>query len=91
MMSNKEFKHWLDMIFDCACSDKTFIGLETAKRIKARTIQLLELDTPKKPVFDTNKIIHSMGFFCPACQTRVNRGEHKYFCKCGQRLDWGEE
>lgn len=51
-------------------------------------IYALERNVPKKPV-ETQKFADLYVGFCPNCMDGSN-SEFNYCCKCGQRLDWGE-
>lgn len=69
------------------------LGTWTRDEIKEAEEELKKLikrDVQKNPIFGTNKITQSIGFFCPNCNQGINKREHLYFCKCGQRLKWGE-
>ncbi len=63
----------------------------TSKEAKDYLISLIERDTPKSLIKNTNHVITKHN--CPVCVCRVDIPQliEVNFCpKCGQRLDWSE-
>ena len=59
------------------CEDKNLELLE----------ELVERATPKKPIQKAARRI-----ICPNCERSIAREvSPRYYCICGQRLDWSEE
>ena len=52
--------------------------------------ELLDKDTPKKPVRFKDKFYISAPK-CPICKTIPHTGNQKYCDECGQKLDWNDE
>ena len=52
---------------------------------KAKSIEALEKQIPKKPKTDNRYVMH----ICPWCNDFV-KVSHNYCQNCGQKLDWGD-
>ena len=49
------------------------------------------IDEPKKPVkhgFDPNKLISSVHYTCPVCNSHISRDAN--CSNCGQEIDWSD-
>ena len=53
---------------------------------KAKSIEALEKQIPKKPKTDDRYLMH----ICPWCNDFV-KVSHNYCQNCGQKLDWSDE
>lgn len=69
------------------------------KEIQKELMELIERDTPKKPLLVELDSENKHHYVCPICNTIVNIGNSigynmafNVFCKkCGQRLEWSKE
>lgn len=70
----------------------------TFEKVKEGLLELVERDTPKKPLLVEVSADNEHHYVCLYCNATINIGDSigynkvfNVFCKeCGQRLDWSE-
>ena len=65
------------------------IECDNDKEITTYLNQLVELDTPKKPII-IERTKNSVLFKCPSCNKRKGYCEIKHCDSCGQLLKWSD-
>ena len=91
MTESEAIKICNTIVFATSFSNPQGVPLNTTKEELTEairmSIQALEKQIPKKPIFTEDKQFA----LCPCCDMKGLPDKQKYCDNCGQAIDWGDE